>query len=75
MKTNWTPRKPLTQDELNTLVASVHLRSTPEDPCAKYSQVLKMQSIYRAKFGEGQLYKDYKLAQERLGDKSGNRKD
>jgi hypothetical protein len=64
---NWKPRAPLTQEEINQLLSSIQLRSTPEDPCAKYPELLKMKSRYRVQFGEGQLYKDYKLAQQRLG--------
>lgn len=61
------PRAPLTQQEIKQLVASIQLRSTPFDPCAKYNEVQKMKAKYRIQFGEDQLYKDYKLAQQRLG--------
>lgn len=61
------PRAPLTQQELSQLIASVQLRSAPEDPCAKYQEVEKMKARYRIQYGEAQLYKDYKLAQQRLG--------
>lgn len=60
------PRAPLTQEEIQELLASVQLRSTPSDPCAKYPELVRMKSRYNAQFGEGQLYKDYKLAQQRL---------
>lgn len=60
------PRAPLTQQEIDQLLSSVQLRSTPEDPCAKYPELVKMKARYRAQFGEGQLYQDYKLAQQRL---------
>lgn len=60
------PREPLTQEEINQLLSSVQLRSTPEDPCAKYPELLKMKGRYRVQFGEDQLYRDYKLAQQRL---------
>lgn len=60
------PRAPLTQEEIQELLASVQLRSTPEDPCAKYPELVRMKSRYYAQFGEGQLYKDCKLAQQRL---------
>lgn len=69
------PREPLTQEEIIQLLSSVQLRSTPEDPCAKYPEVVRMKSRYYAQFGEGQLYKDCKLAQQRLeGVGSGNSK-
>ena len=61
------PRAPLTQQEIKQLVASVQLRSTPLDPCAKYNELQKMKTRFRIQFGEDQLYKDYKLAQQRLG--------
>lgn len=61
------PRAPLTQEEIQELLASVQLRSTPSDPCAKYNELQKMKTHYRIQFGEDQLYKDYKLAQQRLG--------
>lgn len=61
------PRAPLTQQEIRQLVASVQLRSTPFDPCAKYNELQKMKTHYRIQYGEDQLYKDYKLAQQRLG--------
>lgn len=61
------PRAPLTQQEIKQLVASVQLRSTPYDPCAKYNELQKMKTRFRIQFGEDQLYKDYKLAQQRLG--------
>lgn len=61
------PRTPLTQQELNQLISSVQLRSRPADPCAKYQEVEKMKAQYRIQYGEAQLYKDYKLAQQRLG--------
>lgn len=61
------PRAPLTQQEINQLLSSVQLRSTPEDPCAKYPELVRMKARYRVQFGEGQLYQDYKLAQQRLG--------
>lgn len=60
------PREPLTQQEMNQLLSSVQLRSTPDDPCAKYPELVRMKSRYYAQFGEGQLYKDCKLAQQRL---------
>lgn len=61
------PRAPLKQQEIRKLVASVQLRSTPFDPCAKYNELQKMKTRFRIQFGEDQLYKDYKLAQQRLG--------
>lgn len=61
------PRAPLTQEEIIQLLSSVQLRSTPEDPCAKYPEVVRMKSRYQSQYGESQLYKDYKLAQQRLG--------
>lgn len=60
------PRAPLTQQEIKQLLSSIQLRSTPSDPCAKYPELLKMKGRYRVQFGEDQLYKDYKLAQQRL---------
>lgn len=60
------PRPPLTQEEIKELLDSVQLRSTPSDPCAKYPELVRMKTRYNAQFGEGQLYKDYKLAQQRL---------
>lgn len=60
------PRPPLTQEEIKELIASIQLRSTPTDPCAKYSELVRMKTRYNAQYGEGQLYKDYKLAQQRL---------
>lgn len=70
------PRAPLTEQEINHLLSSVQLRSTPEDPCAKYPELVRMKSRYQSQFGEGQLYKDYKLAQQRAGErgKNGNSK-
>ena len=65
--TNWKPREPLTQQEINQLLSSVQLRSTPFDPCAKYNELQKMKTRFRIQFGEDQLYKDYILAQQRLG--------